>query len=311
MAECGPTFFVFFQKLPKALLQIIHFFRSMFFHAGSCGTLTFPKNYTMKLFPRLLTLGLIVSVMTSCQKDQTLNSSDEPIGDATLAKISALGFGTSGVQKHEDGYLVEGDIVLTNEMLNGATNNKLLRIANEEQYRTTNLVTGLPRVITISVASNLPSSYVTATDEAIARYNAEGLQITMQRVSSGADIAITAAPKNAQYLASAGFPTSNGAPYNKILVSTRQIGNQPQPTVASILAHEIGHCIGFRHTDYMSRQYSCGGSPVNEGASTVGAIQIPGTPSGPDSGSWMLACIGGGQNRPFNNNDKVALGYLY
>jgi hypothetical protein len=51
--------------------------------------------------------------------------------------------------------------------------------------------------------------------------------------------------------------------------------------------------------------------PVNEGASTVGAILIPGTPSGPDPNSWMLACIGADQNRPFNANDKTALNYLY
>src|SRR5687768_6007262 len=81
--------------------------------------------------------------------------------------------------------------------------------------------------------------------------------------------------------------------------------------IATILAHEIGHCIGFRHTDYMDRSYSCGGSTANEGASTVGAILIPGTPAGPDPNSWMLACIGSGQNRPFNSNDRTALTYLY
>jgi hypothetical protein len=81
--------------------------------------------------------------------------------------------------------------------------------------------------------------------------------------------------------------------------------------VATILAHEIGHCIGFRHTDYMDRSYSCGGSATNEGASSVGAILIPGTPSGPDANSFMLACIASGANRPFNNNDKTALDYLY
>ena len=81
--------------------------------------------------------------------------------------------------------------------------------------------------------------------------------------------------------------------------------------LATILAHEIGHCIGMRHTDFADRSYSCGGSPTNEGASTVGAVHIPGTPTGPDPNSWMLACIGSGQNRPFNANDKVALNYLY
>jgi hypothetical protein len=265
----------------------------------------------MKMLPRLLATGLLVSSLVACEKNQDLQSQQEPIGDEVLTKIYNLGFGTKDVMKVDEGYIVEGDILITPEMLNSNPDRKMLRVANAEQYHTTNLVTGLPRVITISVSSSLPSSYVTATDEAIRRYNAENLQITFQRVSSGANIAITAAPRSAQYLASAGFPTASGEPHNSILVATRQIGNQPLNTVASILAHEIGHCIGFRHTDYMSRQYSCGGSPVNEGASTVGAVHIPGTPTGPDPNSWMLACIGSGQDRPFNANDKVALSYLY
>ena len=43
--------------------------------------------------------------------------------------------------------------------------------------------------------------------------------------------------------------------------------------------------LGFRHTDYMNRSYSCKGRPVNEGAGNSGAINIPGTPVGSDSGS--------------------------
>ena len=83
--------------------------------------------------------------------------------------------------------------------------------------------------------------------------------------------------------------------------------------IGTIMAHELGHCIGMRHTDYMNRAYSCGGRKVNEGQvnNGVGAVLIPGTPSGPDAYSWMLACVANNVNRPFNTNDKVALNYLY
>jgi hypothetical protein len=62
----------------------------------------------------------------------------------------------------------------------------------------------------------------------------------------------------------------------------------------------------------MKRSYSCGGRPVAEGEVTtgVGAVHIPGTPTGGDPNSWMLACSNG-TNRPFNANDKIALAYLY
>jgi hypothetical protein len=264
--------------------------------------------HTMKkfLFSASLLMASVVLIV-SCSK--TKDATPDQISDDVKAKVQALGFGTSSLVKHEDGYMVEGDIILTEDMLNSHPTSSLLRIANAEQYRTTNLVTRLPRVITVSVSSQLAASYVSAADEAIRRYNAENLQVSFQRVASGGNINIVKAGGN--FLASAGFPTSTGDPYNQIKVNATQLNGQPLNTVASVLAHEMGHCIGFRHTDYMNRAYSCGGSASNEGASTVGAILIPGTPSGPDAGSWMLACIGSGQNRPFNSNDLTALNYLY
>jgi hypothetical protein len=257
---------------------------------------------------KMLSLAVIAATLFSCQK-QEAPALNEPISQDVLAAISKAGFSTEGVIREEGGYLVEGDIFIDDNHLRTQPQWGTLTIAETEQYHTTNLVTALPREIKISVASKLPNSYVAALDECISRYNAENLQITMSRVSSGADISIVSG--NGSYLASAGFPTSTGNPHNQIKVNSRAIGNQPQSTVASILAHEIGHCIGFRHTDYMNRQYSCGGSPYDEGTSTVGATHIPGTPTGPDANSFMLSCIGSGDNRPFNNNDKTALNYLY
>jgi hypothetical protein len=262
-----------------------------------------------KVLPMVVVATACVVVLFSCRKNGASEQMAAPSQEA-LQKIYDLGFSNKNVTRDEDGnYVVEGDIVLSDANLDATPEMQFLRVGSEEQYRTYNLVTRLPRVITVSIASRLPSSYVAALDEALGRYNAEGLQITFKRVSSGADISLVKG--NGSFLASSGFPTSTGDPYNQVKVNSNAIGNQPQATVASILAHELGHCIGFRHTDYMNRAYSCGGQPVNEGASTIGAVFIPGTNPDPDPNSWMLSCIGSGQDRPFNANDKVALAYLY
>ena len=265
----------------------------------------------MKKMKMAFVAAISMSVLfVSCQKD--VKTTKTEVSQEELNQIAAMGFSTDGVMIESDGFIVEGDIFIPRADLGKVSTSPNLVVASEEQYRTTNLVTGLPRVITVQVSSSLPAAYVTNTDAAIARYNALGLSLTFQRVSSGGNIVISAAPTGAGYLASAGFPTASGEPYGQVKINSRYIGNNPNTNyLATILAHEIGHCIGFRHTDYMDRSYSCGGGTANEGASTVGAVHIPGTPTDADPGSWMLACLSASTNRPFNNNDKTALGYLY
>lgn len=266
-----------------------------------------------KLFFFLIASASIVA----CNKeDAKSGNASSNISTETLAKIQALHFSTASVRKVTEGYLVEGDILLTEENLAQQPSFSLLRVGDEEQYRTTNLVTKLPRTIKI-IIKNLGAAYVSGTDTAIARYNALNLQLHFQRITSGtADITIQGAnqaPSGGYItLGSSGFP-SNGNPYYRIFLNTNPAAYGSNPNVlyvGSVIQHEVGHCIGFRHTDYMNRAYSCGGTPTNEGASNIGAILVPGTPSGPDPNSWMLACSNGG-NRTFNANDKTALNYLY
>ncbi|KIC89566.1 M57 family metalloprotease [Flavihumibacter sp. ZG627] len=267
----------------------------------------------LKHFRTISSVALLMMVFVSCKKEAVNETQQLEVTDEVVASISKLGFSTHNIMAAEGGYVVEGDIFIPSNELNRSLTGAIVRVGESEQYRTTNLVTGLPRVITVSVDSKLSSKYVNATDQAILRYNGENLQITFQRVASGGNIVIKSAPRSAQYLASAGFPTAQGNPHNSILVNNWYMDRNGWDggTLVSVLAHEIGHCIGFRHTDYMDRSYSCGGGPSNEGASTVGAIHIPGTPTDQDPKSWMLACIGKGVDRPFNNNDIIALSYLY
>lgn len=262
------------------------------------------------MFKKFLSMTAVamVGVIISCQNEDALAPANAIPSDA-LAKIKNLGFSTNNVQLVDGDYLVEGDILLSTRDLEGG-DAKALRIAEVEQYNTFNLVKSLPRVITVSSSGDVGTALSNAINNAIARYNAETLNITMQRVASGGDINVRLV-NTGQYIASSGFPDSQGNPYREVKYA-KKFSNYSDGFMTTVIAHEIGHCIGFRHTDYMNRAFSCG-SGGNEGQETsgVGAVHIPGTPTGPENGSWMLACLSASTNRPFNNNDKTALDYLY
>lgn len=264
----------------------------------------------------VLFLGGIVT-LAACKKDA--KTAEGEISQAIKDQVYAAGFGSDNIQKVDEGYLVEGDIILTPEYLNSSPANQTLRAGTEEQYHTTNLVTGLPRMISLSLSSKLVSKpgYRQALEIVRDRYNALGLRISFKIADPGQVGEINYVEGHGRSLASAGFPSSTGTPFGTITVNAKSIGSGTSPTfinfLATIMAHEAGHCIGFRHSDFLDRSVSCGGAPVNEGASTVGAILIPGTPAAPngDLGSWMLSCVGSGQDRPFTGFDIAALEFLY
>src|SRR6476661_6099832 len=235
----------------------------------------------------LLTCVTLTVILFSCQKDDKtqITSTNNNIPTDIINKIQAQGFSTDGIIATNGGYVIEGDIFLSNEALSKLTVGPVLRVGDEEQYHTTNLITSLPRTITVSI-SGLSSIFVSATDNAIARYNAQNLRLHFTRVASGGQIKIVGADLGDGGILgqSAGFPDANGNPASPIKINTYP-GTYTGANVkflATIIAHEVGHCIGLRHTDYKNRAYSCGGTPANEGQASVGAILIPGTPKGPN-----------------------------
>jgi hypothetical protein len=273
----------------------------------------------MKKFANtVLAVSAAAFLFTACKKD-VKEVPQEEVSSEVISQIKSLGFNTEGVQKIEEGYLVEGDIVLTSNDLSSMAQSHEMIYANEEHYRTTYVVnpSSYPtiRVALSNSSSQHQAVFSAALDNAIARYNALNLRVRFQRVSSSANTTVVAYYQVSNTLGSAGFPTSSGAPYNQVRMNTYHYSTSTSSTnvnyIATIIAHELGHCIGFRHTDYMNRAYSCGGSAYNEGSAGVGAVHIPGTPTGASSGSWMLACVGSGVNRPFTSADRTALNYVY
>ena len=180
----------------------------------------------------------------------------------------------------------------------------------EEQYRTTNLVNAPLKICVVPTSKFVTYSQLNAgLDAAIAKYNAENLSITFVR-GSASDCGATISAKTTQGVGgNSGFP-SGGLPYGTINIGTG-LQSYSVGVNTHVVTHEIGHTIGFRHSDYYNRTISCG-SGGNEGTAGVGAILIPGTPStAVVGGSIMNSCFRSTETGEFTSSDLTALNYLY
>ena len=284
----------------------------------------------MKRIKSLFALMILASfAFYACeQSNEEFPEFQDEIPQAVLDKIEAAGYSPNDVITAEwngrTGYVVEYDLFFAEDEIDNLVLDS--KVPGTEHYRTTNLVTNLPRVIKVGIDPSFSQSAKDALNQTIAMYNAENLALQFQlatvtvsgrgkkqTVSSDADIFISAFSERPRggFITlgrAAGFPTSAGDPAEGFGLNTYWINNySPSVTeLKGVMAHEIGHTIGFRHTDYQTRE-SCG-SNTNEGSAGVGAIYIPGTPTGSDATSLMQSC---GPADDFNANDVIALNYLY
>ncbi len=274
---------------------------------------------------RLFALSFITIFVLSCS-DESSEVTTPEMTDELRAQLEELGFDASdAVIKNvfdplsgetSEKVITEGDIHLSMSEINDMLGSDFTTGVLGEQYRTRNLVGGIPRTIPIvgytGSCCALTSKMQTALQWAVNNYNRlGGFGITFNlRYSStfnNSDIVVYN-NGSAGGGGSAGFP-SGGEPFKRVQINA---GTDAFDTnvVEHVITHEIGHCLGLRHTDYFNRSLSCG-SGGNEGDGGVGAINIPGTPTGFDPNSIMLSCFNSGVDGEFGNFDVTALETLY
>ncbi|TCI85570.1 M57 family metalloprotease [Tenacibaculum sp. M341] len=276
-----------------------------------------------KMKPFKVALLLVGASFFACQseKDEQLETAVvSDVAPEIISRLANFDVNTSDVKKVNfvlpNGSTtpmiqMEGDIHMPEDQAASLPN---LQGLTGRNYHTNNLVAQNTVIDIIGFTGGggfgLASNEQTALQWAVNNYNRLNLSIrfnlTFGTDYEPKDMVVYHNPNQNGAGGSAGFP-SGGAPFK--FVQIYGLRNYNTNVIEHVITHEIGHSVGFRHTDYFSRQ-SCGQN-VNEGTAGVGANPIPGTPSGYDPTSIMLACFSNNEDGEFNNNDITALNYLY
>lgn len=286
-----------------------------------------------------LALAVMAMTFTSCEKDaadaietdqaeltveeitQASSARTAVTDQKILDKIIHLGL-DSGKVTLGDFHLPDGSvqerIYIGNDLI--ITEKELDQIMEVDgatrQFRTNNLVTGNNRTIDIIGYSGndqfgLSSKAQLGLEWAVNNYNRLNGSALRFNLTTGvnfdaSDIVVydNTANNPGSQGGVAGFP-SNGRPFKFVQI----YGLESFDTNVNehVITHEIGHSIGFRHSDYYDRA-SCG--QTGEGVGPNGAIQLPGTPRR-DLNSIMQACFPGNASGEFSNNDITALNSMY
>jgi hypothetical protein len=262
---------------------------------------------------------LAVVVVFGCDSDTEatgLEANQEIVDNLLVA-----GYPESEIKIVDDAVIVGGDAVVTlaasREMIGIADHDHADHADHEaaddlqfRQYRTSNLIA--PGVDKICIEGSAYTGIMSqALDASIANYTNLSLSFDMVRIS-GSDPSCDATIKmtaKGSAGGSSGFP-SGGLPYNTANVG-KGTANYGLAVTTHVITHELGHCIGFRHTDYYNRAISCG-TGGNEGDGGVGAIHIAGTPTDAvNNGSVMNSCFNSGSTGKWTSSDLTAINALY
>lgn len=217
------------------------------------------------------------------------------------------GFPADDIMIVDDAVYVGGDAKVTL-----AASREMLETTGttQEQYRTANIIGTSVTKICVD-APGFTGVFSTALDLAIQNYDQLPLTFSMVRTpSTGCHYTINAEIRSdLQSDGQAGFP-SEGKPFTSMLLHSR-LAQASVDTIEHVITHELGHTLGFRHSDYYDRSISCN-QYVNEGQSDVGAIHIPGTPTTAVlGGSVMNSCHGWSETGELTDSDITALLALY
>jgi hypothetical protein len=211
-------------------------------------------------------LAIVAIAVAACSGGDRALGPHTP--DPLVQRLVALGFRRDMIVDRGEYFVVEGDIRIDKADLRRSSR-RPSRI--RDQWATNNLASQ-PGTITVDVSALAGSPWQAAATNAMKNWNAlPGTSVTFTQATPG-QITLTLFQQPCGFgtvIACAAFPTSTGAVGNSIVVNPNFASFLNASQMLFALTHELGHTIGFRHTNWQA---------LGESAGSIGANLIAGTP---------------------------------
>ena len=271
------------------------------------------SNTTLSTLALAASFALLCSTGCADELDTELSELDDETQEI-IDNLQLAGYPETEIEVIEDEVIVGGDAVVNLE----ASREMASEFADEHdehfrQYSTNNEVSASVETICVNLTDLMASPILhIGAFQALGAYNNLNLSFSMVAVVDGQSTdhcdAVIDTRIKAGTSAKAGFP-SDGMPYDDIQMGTG-IAAYGVDVSRHVFMHELGHCVGLRHSDYFNRSLSCG-KGGNEGGAGVGANLIPGTTPGFDPQSVMNSCYSTNSTGTWSIFDHIALLMLY
>jgi hypothetical protein len=258
---------------------------------------------------KILLFLMPVLFVFSCRKTDRIDETSTTDKSTPMYQyIKQLGYRDSEIVDNGTEYLVDGDLLFSKT---AQPDMGFFNGPREEQYGTSNYVgyTVQPN-ITVRIDPSM-NAYAAEINGAIALWNNLAnfrVRFTLT-TATNQSILITNASLGAGVCGAAYFPL-NGTPGGLVRINIAQIAGNPFAQRQRTIAHELGHCIGFRHTNWQPNGEGQAGQDPNNGA-YFNAVHIMGTPTGGDANSLMNGGQCGSGATVLSNFDILAAQMLY